>query len=124
MQIPLKIDFQNLDPSEFIERRVRARTDRLERHFQRVTGCHVTIEAPHCHHLKGNEYRVRIVLHVPGEEIVISRDPGEVHAHTDVYVAIRDAFDAAERRLESHAQKVRGDVKTHQAPVQGYPETS
>jgi ribosomal subunit interface protein len=120
MQIPLHVDFQNLDPSEFIEKRIRERADRLERYFQRIIGCHVTIEAPHRHHHKGNVYRVRIVVHVPGEEIVVSRFPGDIQAHTDVCVAIRDSFDAAERQLEAHAQKKRGEVKTHQEPIQGH----
>ncbi len=35
------------------------------------------------------------------------------HSHEDVYVAVRDAFNAAARRLEDHARRMRGDVKTH-----------
>jgi ribosome-associated translation inhibitor RaiA len=46
---------------------------------------------------------------VPGSEIVVNRDHAE-----DVYVALRDAFDAAKRQLEDYARKIRGDVKTHQ----------
>ena len=38
------------------------------------------------------------------------------HAHEDVYVAIRDAFDAAVRRLEDQVRRVRGNVKSHAAP--------
>ncbi|HEV3242661.1 MAG TPA: hypothetical protein VGY14_05390 [Methyloceanibacter sp.] len=34
-------------------------------------------------------------------------------AHEDVYVAIRDSFDAAVRQLEDHARRLRGDVKSH-----------
>ena len=43
------------------------------------------------------------------------------HAHEDVYVAIRDAFDAAVRRLEDQARKMRGNVKTHagRPPAEG-----
>ena len=48
---------------------------------------------------------VRIDLTVPGEEIVIGREPGHDHAHEDVYVAIRDAFDAAKRQLQDHARR-------------------
>ncbi|MGZ5863734.1 MAG: HPF/RaiA family ribosome-associated protein [Methyloceanibacter sp.] len=35
------------------------------------------------------------------------------HAHEDVYVAIRDAFDAAVRQVEDHVRRMRGDTKTH-----------
>jgi ribosomal subunit interface protein len=119
MQVPVKIDFQNMEPSEFVEKRVRERIDKLERFFDRLIGTHVSVEAPHHHHHKGNEYKVRVVLHVPGGEIVVSRYPGDMHAHQDVYVAIRDAFDSAERQLEAHAQKVRGEVKSHAGQPQG-----
>src|SRR5262245_59921056 len=35
-------------------------------------------------------------------------------AHEDVYVAIRDAFNAAGRKLQDHARRRRGKVKAHQ----------
>jgi hypothetical protein len=50
---------------------------------------------------------------VPGKDVVVDRAGSLDHAHEDVYVAIRDAFDAAARRLEDHARKMRGDVKNH-----------
>ena len=34
----------------------------------------------------------------------------------DVFVAIRDAFAAATRRIEDHARKLRGEVKAHDVP--------
>ena len=52
--------------------------------------------------------------------VVDRAKPGD-HAHEVVYVAIRDAFNAATRRLEDQARKMRGDVKTHagRAPAAG-----
>ncbi|MGH7789184.1 MAG: hypothetical protein ACRERC_20105 [Candidatus Binatia bacterium] len=49
-------------------------------------------------------------------ELVVTREPTEHHAHEDLYVAIRDAFDAAQRRPEDHARRQRGAVKAHQPP--------
>jgi cold shock CspA family protein len=54
---------------------------------------------------------VRIDLTVPGSELVIKRQPNE-----DIYVVIRDAFDAAYKKLEDYERKLRGEVKTHQSP--------
>jgi hypothetical protein len=34
-----------------------------------------------------------------------------------VYVAIRDAFNAAARQLEDYVRMQRGEVKTHSTPV-------
>jgi ribosome-associated translation inhibitor RaiA len=53
---------------------------------------------------------VRIDIGVAGGEIVVNRDHAE-----DVYVALRDAFDAANRKLEDYARKLRGDVKKHES---------
>jgi len=45
---------------------------------------------PHQHKNQGKLFNVRIDIGVPGSEIVVNRDQ-----HEDVYVALRDAFDAA-----------------------------
>ena len=71
--------------------------------------CRVVVEVPHKHHQQGRRFNVRIDIGVPGSEIVVNRDQAE-----DVFVALRDAFDAAKRQLEDYAHKIRGDVKAHQ----------
>ena len=47
----------------------------------------------------------------PGGTLVIDREPGEDHAHEDMRVAVRDAFDAARRRLQDRMRKLDGNVK-------------
>src|SRR4030067_658036 len=47
---------------------------------------------------------------VPGSELVVKREP-----HEDLYVAIRDAFDAARRQLEEHVRRQREAPKTETA---------
>ena len=53
-------------------------------------------------------FNVRVDIGVPGSEIVVNRDQ-----HEDVYVALRDAFDAARRQLEDHGRRLRRETKTH-----------
>jgi ribosomal subunit interface protein len=119
MQIPLQISFRNMDPSPAVEARIRERAAKLERFHGRITGCTVVVEAPHRHHHKGKLYTVRIDIGVPGKNVVVDRGKPINHAHEDVYVAVRDAFDAAVRRLEDQTRKMRGSVKAHAAPVHG-----
>jgi ribosomal subunit interface protein len=119
MQIPLQISFRNMDPSPAIEARIREKAAKLERFHDRIIGCNVVVEAPHRHHHKGKLYSVRVDISVPGKDIVVDRAKPLDHAHEDVYVAIRDAFNAAARRLEDHNRRMRGDVKTHAAPPHG-----
>jgi cold shock CspA family protein len=40
-------------------------------------------------------------------------------AHEDVYVAVRDAFDAAKRQLEDYGRRQRGDIKAHTPVLHG-----
>jgi hypothetical protein len=68
---------------------------------------------------QGDLFRVRIDLAVPGREIIVDRTGPKDHAHDDVYVAVRDAFAAATRKLEDAAREMRGDVKIHAAPRHG-----
>ena len=81
--------------------------------------CRVVVEAPHVHHRKGNLYHVRIDLKVSGKELVATRGHGQDHAHEDVYVAIRDAFNEMQRQLEDHLRRQRGHIKEHESPSHG-----
>lgn len=119
MPIPLELAFRNMDSSPCVEADVREKAEKLTRDFDRIIGCRVVVEAPHRHHRKGKLYDVRVDISVPGDEIVVTRQGPRDHAHEDVYVAVRDAFEAAYRRLEDYARKARGDVKTHDAPLHG-----
>ncbi len=73
--------------------------------------CRVVIEAPHRHHQKGNTFCVSVEVTVPHAEIVANRDSGRDPAHEDVYVAIRDAFLAVNRKLQDRASRRRGGTK-------------
>jgi cold shock CspA family protein/cytochrome c2 len=119
MQVPLQITFRNLDRSETVEAKVRERVDELERFYQGITSCRVVVEAPNRRQHHGRLYHVSADLRVPGGEIVVRRDPPEHHAHENIYVAVRDCFDALRRRLEEHVRRDRGKVETHEGQSHG-----
>lgn len=119
MQTPLQIAFRNLERSEAIAAKIEERAAKLESYYDPIIGCRVTVEAQHKHHRRGNQFHVRVDVTVPGGELVASREPDEHHSYSDVYVAIRDAFDAMRRQLEDHARKQRRQVKAHETPPHG-----
>ncbi|MGE5539641.1 MAG: HPF/RaiA family ribosome-associated protein [Gemmatimonas sp.] len=119
MDAPLNITFHDIDKSEAVEEKIRERADRLERRYGRIISCRVTIAAPHASHRKGKLFSCSVEVSIPGADIVANRNPGEDHAHEDVLVAVRDAFDAAERRLEDAVRKRRGQIKRREAPPEG-----
>ena len=114
MAIPLRISFHQIPSSAALEDHIREKVQSLEQLHPNLTRCNVTIEQPHHHKNQGNAFNVRIDLYVPGDEIVVNRDSDE-----DPYVALRDAFEAARRKVVKHAQKKRGDVKRHSLPGNG-----
>lgn len=119
MQSLLQITWRNLEPSDAVEAAVREKAKKLERFAEHITSCRVTIEIPHKHHHQGNIYHVKIDITLPGAEILANHHSDKHHAHEDVYVAIRDAFDAARRQLEDYVRKRRGKTKTHEATPYG-----
>ena len=100
MQTPLQITFRDMPPSDALDIHIREKSQKLEQFYPSLIGCKVVVEQPGKHHQQGNPFNIRIDLTVPGSEIVVDRQENE-----DVYVALRDAFDAAKRRLEDYAQR-------------------
>lgn len=119
MQIPLEVSFRNVAPSAAIEAAIREKAAKLEEFYDRITSARVVVETPHRRHRQGKLFHVRIDLRVPNREIVVSREPAEHHAFEDVYVAIRDAFDAAKRQLEDHVREATGRTKAHETMPHG-----
>lgn len=116
MNTPLQITFRGIEHSDAIEAHIREKAQKLETFFSPIISCRVVVELPHQHKHQGKAFNVRIDIGVPGREIVINRDQ-----HEDVYVALRDAFDAAKRELEDYARKLRGETKNHAAPLKTAP---
>jgi len=119
MQVPLQISFRDMAPSPAIEARIREKAARLERFFDRIIGCRVIVEEKNRHQRKGKLYNVRVEVTVPGKDVFVGHVGPQDHAHEDVYVAIRDAFDAVRRRLEDYERRRRGDVKHHESQPHG-----
>lgn len=119
MKLPMQVTFRNMEGSDAMKANIEERAAKLDQVCGEIMSCRVMVESLHRHRQAGNLYHVRIDLTVPGKELVVSREPHEHHSHTDVYVAIRDAFDAARRQLESYARQRRQEVKTHAEPPHG-----
>lgn len=119
MKVAPQITFRNLAPSDAVEHDVLAKIEDLEKYYDKLTSCRVSIESPHHHHHKGQLYHVSIDLRLPGTELVVNRDSEKNHAHEDVYVAIRDAFESMERQLKKYIHRRRQEVKHHEAEPTG-----
>lgn len=136
--IQTQVTFRGLPHSDDLESEVRKRVAWLEQFYAAITRCRVIVTLPHQHRHDGRHFHVRIELTVPGgPPIIVSHEPSlhqrlkdieqetqhkeaeiaSVHRYAGV--AVREAFDAARRRLEDFAREQRGAIKTHQVPAHG-----
>lgn len=99
--------FRNIEHSDAVQEAVLKRVEKLERFSDQIQSMRVILESPHNNHHKGKVYHVGVEALIPNHDIVVSHDQHDNHEHEDIYVAIRDAFNALERRLKSVSGKQR-----------------
>jgi len=117
MEIPVEITFHNMPASPVIEAEIRERVTKLDRFYNHLIGCRVSVELLHRRHQNGNVYEVHIEMRVPGEDVVVSHEPHHARdrfSDPDASIALRNAFRIAERRLLDFKQRQRGEVKNHE----------
>ncbi|OGA19886.1 MAG: hypothetical protein A3H32_17370 [Betaproteobacteria bacterium RIFCSPLOWO2_02_FULL_63_19] len=107
MQIPLQIAVRDFPQSEALEATIRKKAGKLGKYYPRITSFRVTVEESHQHH-----FLVSLDVRVPGTEIVVNHVRNE-----DVYVATRDAFNAARRQLDEAGHLRRDDTGRSGQPV-------
>jgi ribosomal subunit interface protein len=101
MQMPIQITYRDIPHSDALDIHIREKAQKLEQFFPGLIGCRVVVEQSGKHQQQGNPYKIHIDVTVPGSEIVVGRKENE-----DVYIALRDAFDAAKRQLEDYTQQL------------------
>ncbi len=114
MQLPVQITFRHIARSDALEAAIREKSEKLSEFHPRIISCRVVVEEVAAHKRQGKLYGLRIDIKVPGHELAITRD-----RHEDVFVALRDAFDAAKRKLEDTVRVQRDQVKVHDRPQHG-----
>lgn len=114
MKQPLQIRFLGMEASDAVSAAARERAEKLDHFSPDIMSCRVTIELSHKHQHQGRPFTVRIDLTLPEHELSVDRVSDE-----DVYVALRDAFDAMRRQLEDAMRRIRGYEKQHPVPLHG-----
>ena len=114
MDLPLQVTARDIELTDAIKTEIAERAEKLDKFYDRIMRCKVMVECPKRHQNDGKLYNLRIVIKVPGAELTVKRE-----LNKDLYVAIRDAFDAARRKLEDYAREQRGIVKHHEEPPRG-----
>ena len=114
-----QITFHGLKPSAELRQEIGDRINWLEQFYPQLVACRVRLQVPHRHQGHGRHMHVHIDMSVPGLPLlVITHEPSLQPAlkdaaapaprkrdeigvlHRYARVAIREAFDAARRRLQ------------------------
>ncbi|HAK60394.1 MAG TPA: 30S ribosomal protein S30 [Nitrospiraceae bacterium] len=114
MKLTPQITLRDIPHSEAVETKIAEKIEKLETYYSRIMSCRVAVEASQRRRTQGKLFKVMIDISVPGKELVINRIENE-----DLYVAIRDAFSAASRKVEEFSRKQRGEVKMHEEVPRG-----
>jgi ribosome-associated translation inhibitor RaiA len=96
-----------MDSSPALEQFAHRWASRLDNVHDRISRGEVVIERPHQRQHQGQRIRVRVTLSIPGPDIVVSHDREHDGSHEDAYVAVRDAFRIARRRLVEQLRRDR-----------------
>lgn len=114
MTIPVQITFRHMESSPAVETRVRELANHLGVFSDRILGCRVVVDSPHRHQHQGKVFNVKVQLTMPGEDVVVDMERPDRDGHEDVYVVLRDAFDAARRQLQARMASLRNEPNRHE----------
>jgi len=102
-----QIVFHNIDQSPALTANVNKRIQKLQRFSNDIIGGRVVLDCPHNNHHKGKVFSVTIEIHTASREVIVKQGQHDKPQHEDIYVAVRDAFNAAERQLKATDKKHR-----------------
>ncbi len=100
-----QVTFRGISPSPTIVDVVWKRSRKLQEVSPQLEGCHVVIEASS----HGSQRRIsyRVSVHLTGGTSAETRTTRQAESD-NLYVAMRDAFDAARRQLAARGRSPRG----------------
>lgn len=113
--LPVQITTRDIPSSAALEDHIRHKSAKLKQFYDNMTSCRIVVEFEQKHKHRGKLFNIRIDVTVPGKEMVVTNKSDE-----DVYVAVRDAFNAIIRQLDNYSHKRHGRVKTHSDVAHGY----
>ncbi len=101
MHAATNVVYRDLDESQALTSIINKKLQKLSRFSTQIQHSRVVLDSPHKHKHKGKLYRASIELGIKGSPVTIHQDDPSIH------VAVREAFNAAERKLKQLSRKHR-----------------
>jgi len=99
MASALTFTFRRVKRTGALDARVREVAERLRRCDERITHCHISVVAGADGRPDDPSIAVRIHVSVPGAQVHAESIQADGARHSDVFLALRDAYDSALRQL-------------------------
>ncbi len=99
MKSSADVVFRDVDHSPALAFTINKKLEKLARYSDSIIHSRVVLESPHNHKQKGRLYRASIELAIKGIPVSVSQDDASAHR------AVRDAFNAAERKVKEVASR-------------------
>lgn len=116
MKPAVDVVYRDLDASNALNSVIFKKFEKLSRYSDMITHSRVVLDTPHSHKHKGKQYRASIELSVRGKPVSVTHDDSSIH------VAVRDAFNHAERKVKDMAGKrLAGRHKGAPTPIEDEP---
>ncbi len=103
-----QITLRNLRRSNALSARIRELADRLGERYPGILNCRVAVAQDTARTPAQRVFHVTVRVRLKGRELVASHEH-----HDDVYVALRDAFEAMRRQLIESAAAPREAARRH-----------
>jgi len=104
MQVPVQVTFRDMPVSDAVEAACWDEAAKLERDFENIASCRIAVAESDRRGRNGHLFEIRIVLNVPGSELVVNREPPDRDGDEDIMVAVHEAFAAARRQLQEYLE--------------------
>lgn len=116
MQTAPEIDFLDMEPRPELRAKIEGKLAQLEKLYGRMTACRVVAKGPGGGHHTGGHYEFSIHIALPdGREVTVERTPDPDERFQDPDFALNDAFKRARRQLQDQTERIRGEIKHHEA---------
>lgn len=100
MTMANQVTYRDFEPSQALNSIIEKRLHKLARFAGNIQHSRVVLESPHNHKHKGKLFRATVEIDVKGNPITVSQND------TSIHIAVRDAFNVAERKLKSYSEQL------------------
>ena len=101
MKPAVDVVYRDLDISVLLNEVISKKLEKLNRFTDQIVHSRVVLDTPHNHKHKGKQFRASIEIDMIGRPIAVTQD------HESIHIAVRNAFNTAERKIKQLSARQR-----------------